>query len=130
MDYINGRNLYDILKEKRKFREDTVRFIIAQLIIGIGRLHYLNIVHKDLKLENIMLAANGYIKIVDYSLTQILFPSQACTTISTNLDYLAPELTTDQPYENFTKTVDWWSLGILMCELYTGQTPYYASTKS
>ena len=77
-----------------------------------------------------MIDSSGYIKIVDYALTQILFPSQATTTISTNLDYLAPELTTEQPYENFSKSVDWWSIGIIMCELLTGQTPYYASTKT
>ena len=66
MPYITGGELYKVLKSKRSFDEATIKFFIAQIIIGLGKLHEKGIMHRDLKLENIMLDTNGYVKIIDF----------------------------------------------------------------
>ena len=66
MPFINGGELYKIFQEQKRFDESVVKFYAAQIIIGIGKLHEKGIMHRDLKLENILLAddpENGDIQI-------------------------------------------------------------------
>ena len=72
MPFINGGELYKIFQEHKRFDEDIVKFYAAQIIIAIGKLHEKGIMHRDLKLENIMVDENGYIKIIDYGLAKML----------------------------------------------------------
>ena len=72
MPFINGGELYKIFQERKRFSEDIVKFYAAQIIVGIGKLHEKGIMHRDLKLENIMVDSTGYIKIIDYGLAKML----------------------------------------------------------
>ena len=72
MPFINGGELYKIFQEKKRFPEDMVQFYAAQIVIAIGKLHEKGIMHRDLKLENIMVDESGYIKIIDYGLAKII----------------------------------------------------------
>ena len=64
--------MYKILKSEKKFAEETVIFYAIQLIMAIDYLHHKKIIHRDLKLENIMVDQEGYIKIIDYGLAKKL----------------------------------------------------------
>ena len=55
MPFINGGELYKIFQEERRFPENVVKFYAAQIILAIGELHAKEIMHRDLKLENIMI---------------------------------------------------------------------------
>jgi len=72
MPFINGGELYKIFQEQKRFPEEVVKFYAAQIIIAIGNLHAKDIMHRDLKLENIMVDSTGYIKIIDYGLAKML----------------------------------------------------------
>lgn len=124
MPYITGGELYKVLKSRRTFDEPTIKFFIAQVIIGLGKLHEKGIMHRDLKLENIMLDTNGYVKIIDFGMAKMLeTPNQLAHTVCGTPEYYAPELINEEGYD---KTVDWWACGILIYEMLTGVTPFFA----
>ena len=72
MPFIGGGELSKILKEQIKFKEHEVKFYITQLVLGVKYLHESNIMHRDLKLENLLLDQDGYLKIVDFGLAKVL----------------------------------------------------------
>ena len=128
MPYITGGELYKVLKSRRTFDEPTVKFFIAQVIIGLGKLHEKGIMHRDLKLENIMLDTNGYVKIIDFGMAKMLeTPNQLAHTVCGTPEYYAPELINEEGYD---KTVDWWACGILIYEMLTGVTPFFAQMRN
>mmetsp|Transcript_30253 Transcript_30253/g.29746 ORF Transcript_30253/g.29746 Transcript_30253/m.29746 type:complete len:96 (+) Transcript_30253:970-1257(+) len=72
MPYVKGGELYSQLKAVKRFPEEVVKFYAIQLIMGIGYLHENGIIHRDLKLENILIGEDGYLKIIDFGLAKIL----------------------------------------------------------
>ena len=122
MEFISGGELYKILSVRGNFDEETIKFLMAQIMIGLGKLHEKNIIHRDLKLENIMLNTNGYIKIIDFGLARMLAPNNFAHTVCGTSEYYAPEIINKTGYTNM---VDWWACGVLMFEMLTGKTPFY-----
>lgn len=72
MPFVRGGELYKIYESQKRFDEATVRFYAAQLAVAIGYLHSKGIAHRDLKLENILVDQDGYLKIIDYGLAKML----------------------------------------------------------
>ncbi len=73
MEYISGGDLFDLLKKKIRFSEEEARFYITEIIIAIEHLHEtLNLMYRDLKLENILIDDDGHIKLCDFGLTSTI----------------------------------------------------------
>ena len=72
LPFIGGGELYKVYKKKKHFEESIVKFYAAQMIIGLGKLHEKGIAHRDLKLENILIDTNGYIKVSDFGLAKMI----------------------------------------------------------
>ena len=72
MPFINGGELYQIAKQKGRLEEHEVKFYTVQVILALGYLHSKGIVHRDLKLENVMIDKDGYIKLIDYGLAKVV----------------------------------------------------------
>lgn len=122
LDFIEGGNLYQNMFKVKRFKEKTVKFFAAQLVLAFGMLHDESIVHRDLKPENVLLGADGYIKLADFGLAKSLTKQKPLTySFCGTTEYLAPEIIKD---EGHGFTVDWWTLGILIYELTTGRTPF------
>ena len=68
MEYINGGNLFSFVKKRRKLSEKTAKFLFRQIILGIKYIHEQNIVHRDIKLENLLIDLNNNIKICDFGI--------------------------------------------------------------
>jgi len=122
LDYIPGGNLFENLFSIKRFPEDVVKFIAAQLVLAFGCLHENKVVHRDLKPENVLFEEDGYIKLADFGLAKFLTSdAQSTHSFCGTAEYLAPEII-DQAGHSFT--VDWWTLGILVYELKTGRPPF------
>mmetsp|Transcript_27163 Transcript_27163/g.26214 ORF Transcript_27163/g.26214 Transcript_27163/m.26214 type:complete len:85 (-) Transcript_27163:468-722(-) len=70
MNFVRGGDLLTHIMKMGGFPEDIVQFITAQLVVCLGYLHNNNIVYRDLKLENILLEEDGYIKLVDFGISK------------------------------------------------------------
>ncbi len=126
MEYINGGNLFSFVKKRRKLSEKTAKFLFRQIILGIKHIHSHKIVHRDIKLENILIDLNNNIKICDFGIGRILNSSKQllhdkCGTPM----YMAPEIllsSKNQGYEGFP--VDIWSSGISLYIMLSGTLPF------
>jgi len=94
MPFVRGGELYKVFQSMKRFKEETVVFYAAQMAIAIGYLHSKGIVHRDLKLENVLVDQDGYLKIIDYGLAKILDEDQEATSFCGTPEYLAPEMVT------------------------------------
>ena len=72
MEYINGGNLFNFVKKRRKLSEKTAKFLFRQIILGIKHIHSQNIVHRDIKLENIIIDLNNNVKICDFGIGKVI----------------------------------------------------------
>jgi serine/threonine protein kinase len=122
MDYISGGDLAFHLEQKTRFNEKEVRFITAEIVLALEHLHSCGIVYRDLKLENVLLDKDGHVCLTDFGLSKELESISATTkTVCGTPTYLAPEVLLGQAYGN---AIDWWSLGVVLFELFTGMNPF------
>ena len=126
MPFIKGAELFKVFSKQRTFTEETVKFYAVQLILGVGYLHDQGIAHRDLKLENILIDEDGYIKLIDFGLAKMMTDDKLANTIAGTPMYLAPEVLRGTGHG---LSVDWWAIGILMFELLFSVTPFWSRNK-
>ena len=121
--FVNGGELFFHLQQEGRFSEDRVKLYAAELLCALECLHDLNIIYRDLKPENILLDYTGHIALCDFGLCKLnMKEGNKTNTFCGTPEYLAPEVLLGQGY---TKTVDWWTLGILIYEMLVGLPPFY-----
>ncbi|XP_039364191.1 ribosomal protein S6 kinase-related protein isoform X1 [Mauremys reevesii] len=118
--YCSTGDLYTLWDSSGRFAEATIRLFAAELVLVLGYLHDLGIVHRDVKMENILLDERGHLKLTDFGLSRHLRRGERAYTICGTLQYMAPEVLSGGPYSH---SADWWSLGILLFTLATGKFP-------
>uniref|UniRef100_A0A8C1A6T9 protein kinase C n=1 Tax=Cyprinus carpio carpio TaxID=630221 RepID=A0A8C1A6T9_CYPCA len=121
MEYAAGGDLMmhihaDVFSEPRSI------FYAACVVLGLEFLHDHKIVYRDLKLDNLLLDTEGYVKIADFGLCKegMGFRDRTSTFCGTP-EFLAPEVLTETSY---TRAVDWWGLGVLIFEMLVGESPF------
>uniref|UniRef100_A0A8C7HSX1 protein kinase C n=1 Tax=Oncorhynchus kisutch TaxID=8019 RepID=A0A8C7HSX1_ONCKI len=104
------------------FSEPRAIFYAACVVLGLQFLHEHEIVYRDLKLDNLLLDTEGYVKIADFGLCKegMGFRDRTSTFCGTP-EFLAPEVLTETSY---TRAVDWWGLGVLIFEMLVGESPF------
>ncbi|XP_072297906.1 serine/threonine-protein kinase N2 isoform X3 [Eucyclogobius newberryi] len=104
------------------FSEPRAVFYAACVVLGLQFLHDHKIVYRDLKLDNLLLDTEGYVKIADFGLCKegMGFKDRTSTFCGTP-EFLAPEVLTETSY---TRAVDWWGLGVLIFEMLVGESPF------
>ncbi|XP_041424644.1 protein kinase C delta type-like [Xenopus laevis] len=103
------------------------RFLSAEMICGLQFLHSEGIIHRDIKPLNVLLDDKGHARISDFGLaTQNVFKDDTITGWAGTLGYMAPEILQVKPYN---AAVDWWSLGVTIFEMATGDSPFTKSNR-
>ncbi|KAK7864093.1 hypothetical protein R5R35_002735 [Gryllus longicercus] len=104
------------------FAEPRAVFYAACVVLGLQYLHESRIIYRDLKLDNLLLDTEGYVKIADFGLCKegMGFGDRTGTFCGTP-EFLAPEVLTETSY---TRAVDWWGLGVLIFEMLVGESPF------
>uniref|UniRef100_A0A146L1V6 cGMP-dependent protein kinase n=2 Tax=Lygus hesperus TaxID=30085 RepID=A0A146L1V6_LYGHE len=124
MEACLGGEVWSLLRDRTCFDDSTACFVTACVILALEYLHRRNIVYRDLKPENLLLDATGYVKLVDFGFAKKLSSSSGKTwTFCGTPEYVAPEVILNRGHD---KAVDYWALGILMHELLTGAPPFSA----
>ena len=125
MEFVSGGDLMFQIQRSRKFSEQRSKYYGAEIILALMFLHKNFILYRDLKLDNILLAQNGHIKIADFGMCKNIRHKLASTFCGTP-DYIAPEILKEQDYGG---AVDWWSFGVLLYEMLSGQPPFEADNE-
>jgi serine/threonine protein kinase len=135
MDYVEHGDLFFHLRRAGSFSEEVAVFYIAEIILALDYLHRKTIVYRDLKPENVLVDADGHLKIGDLGLAKQGVTSSGgdaaqgskAQTFCGTPSYLAPEILKGVEHGY---AVDWWSAGIVLYEMLTGSVPFYSENRN
>ncbi len=125
LELLHGGDLYEYLN-KRHFNilEHRARNIVHALATALYYIHSYGIVHRDIKLDNVLMvdeSDDSEVKLVDFGLSKIIGPGEYCHDPFGTYGYAAPEVLEQKPYDS---AVDIWSLGVVLYALLAGATPF------
>uniref|UniRef100_A0AC34G199 Non-specific serine/threonine protein kinase n=1 Tax=Panagrolaimus sp. ES5 TaxID=591445 RepID=A0AC34G199_9BILA len=131
MSLASRKDLLQVLKKKKNFSIDEARFAVAEIAVALGHIHKFNIVHRDVKPENILLSETGHMILSDFGCAKFLEQTEEekkelqtrirkCSFVGT-AHYVCPEVLINKPID---ETCDFWALGCILFQLLTGERPF------
>ena len=128
MENIAGGDLSNFIKKRTKLNEKTSKIIFKQLIKSLKYLHSKNIIHRDIKLDNILIDLNNTIKLCDFGISQkILDTNDKLTDKCGTPAYIAPEILSADRCGYEGPPVDLWSSGVVLYAMLSGTVPFKAN---
>ncbi|KAH8105209.1 Pkinase-domain-containing protein [Cristinia sonorae] len=121
-EYVNGGQMLDYIISHGRLRERVARKFARQIGSALDYCHKNNVVHRDLKIENILISQTGNIKIIDFGLSNLYDPVHHLSTFCGSLYFAAPELLNAKVYTG--PEVDVWSFGVVLYVLVCGKVPF------
>lgn len=121
-EYVNGGQMLDYIISHGRLKEKQARKFARQIASALDYCHRNSIVHRDLKIENILISKTGDIKIIDFGLSNLFSPRSHLKTFCGSLYFAAPELLQARQYVG--PEVDVWSFGIVLYVLVCGKVPF------
>lgn len=122
LEYVDGGQLLDYIIQHGRLKEKQARKFSRQIISALDYCHRNSIVHRDLKIENILITKSEQIKIIDFGLSNLYSPTQQLDTFCGSLYFAAPELLKAKEYTG--PEVDVWSFGVVLYVLVCGKVPF------
>lgn len=130
MELLRGGDLYEYISKKQfRLPESRVRNIIHSLATALYYLHSYGIVHRDIKLDNVLIvdeSDDSDVKLVDFGLSKMIGPNEYALEPYGTYGYAAPELLQQNPYD---ASVDIWGLGVVLYILLAGHAPFDEATE-
>jgi len=123
LEFLPGGEVFKLIQDNVCISEEDCRFYIAEILLAVDNLHTNGIIYRDLKPENILIDKDGHIKLIDFGFAKRIkniHKDRAYTNCGTP-GYCAPEVMLDSGH---TYKADIWSIGILICEMIGGFTPF------
>ena len=125
MKFARGGDLFNHLKKQRRFKEEQAKFYISNICQAIGFLHSNEIIHRDIRPENILMQEDGYLCLSNFGVAKKLEKAdEVAQSYFGDLDYQSPEMLLE---EGHSYPTDWWSVGILAYQFVVGIPPFYDS---
>lgn len=121
-EYVKGHQLYDVVLKNTRIPEERARKYFRQIVSAVDYLHKNSIVHRDLKIENIVIDHNDNVKIIDFGLSNFFDNTSLLQTFCGSLYFAAPELLMGMQYNG--PEVDVWSLGVILYVMLCGKVPF------
>jgi serine/threonine protein kinase len=129
MELVEGGELFDYIQKRGTLKELEARLFFRQLISAIEYCHGHFIVHRDLKLENILLdRSHRTIKLIDFGLSEQVRPGELLYSCCGSLDYVAPEVLRRRGYVGPPSDV--WSLGVILFTMLHGRLPFSLNSQN
>jgi serine/threonine protein kinase len=129
MEHMQHGDLQHYLKSSSGgLNEDTARGFFKQILDGLFCIHSNNILHRDIKLENLLVDNKNTVKICDFGISTLVMPGKKMTEQSGTPSYMAPEIVKGIEYEGFSSDV--WSLGVVLYAMLTGEPPFESKFKT
>ncbi|KAG2194300.1 hypothetical protein INT47_000443, partial [Mucor saturninus] len=122
LEYVDGGQLLDYIIKHGKLREKQARKFARQIVSALDYCHRNSIVHRDLKIENILITQSEQLKIIDFGLSNVYSPTEQLNTFCGSLYFAAPELLKAKEYTG--PEVDVWSFGVVLYVLVCGRVPF------
>lgn len=129
MEHIEGQDLKTLIKEAAPFSVDYALDLAIQICAGVGYAHRAGLVHCDIKPQNILVTADGRVKITDFGIARALAnlrPGETTDVVWGSPQYYSPEQAAG---EHPTPASDVYSIGVVMFEMLAGRLPFVASTQ-
>ncbi|BGP47666.1 Cell cycle serine/threonine-protein kinase cdc5/MSD2 [Rhodotorula kratochvilovae] len=124
LELCSNGSLLDLLRTRKRYSEPEARFYLTQLVGACDYMHANSVIHRDLKLGNLMLDANMDLRVGDFGLAALVkFPGERKKTICGTPNYIAPEILFDTK-GGHSFEVDIWSIGVILYTLLIGRPPF------
>lgn len=128
IDLCPGGDLFNLIQKHKRFSPEEAMLLFAEVVLAVEHLHNHNILYRDLKPENILVDEWGNLKITDFGLAKENFKKDDETqTQCGSPEYYCPEVLREQSY---SRTLDFYSLGVLLYEMLTSLPPFYRKRKT
>ena len=127
MEYCAGGSLLDYVREKRRLSENEASMLFQQLLAALEHCHWRGVVHRDIKLENVLLDGHGGVKLIDFGLCGYYVHDKPLRCHCGSPSYAAPEIVARKDY--MAGPVDVWSAGVVLYAMLAGYLPFQAKDK-
>eukprot|EP01017_Pseudomicrothorax_dubius_P033476 TRINITY_DN4486_c0_g2_i3.p1 TRINITY_DN4486_c0_g2~~TRINITY_DN4486_c0_g2_i3.p1 ORF type:complete len:713 (-),score=90.89 TRINITY_DN4486_c0_g2_i3:196-2334(-) len=123
MEYVDGGDLLKIVRSRKRFTEAEARPIFRQIVSAVQYLHANNVLHRDLKLDNILVDSNkGIVKLADFGVSKKMRPGKIIHEECGTPAFMAPEQVRKEGYEGMASDI--WSLGVVLYSMTSGTLPF------
>ena len=123
MEYISCGDLLTFVRKRSKLSENVARYIFKQIIEALNYIHSNNIIHRDIKLDNILIDLNNTIKICDFGVSKKFNNNETIFDQCGTPAYIAPEILKNEGFQG--PSADIWSAGIVLYAIVQGKVPFY-----